>query len=90
MDAGYTVPEALVAATRTGAEMLDMGDKLGTLEAGKLADVLVVDGRPDENLDDLARVATVIRDGWVVVKDGAVSIPRHEPRPAPPRWTPGR
>ncbi|MEO7966839.1 MAG: amidohydrolase family protein, partial [Gemmatimonadaceae bacterium] len=80
---GYTVPQALVAATKTNAEMLDMDDKLGTLEAGKLADVLVVNGRPDERLDDLTKVDVVIRDGWVVVEGGRVSIPKHVPRPAP-------
>lgn len=87
-DIGYTVPEALVAATRTNAELLDMDDKLGTLEPGKLADVLVVDGRPDEHLEDLARVALVIRDGWVVVEGGRVVVPRHEPTAAPPVWRP--
>ena len=76
---GYTIPEALVAATRTNAEILDMDDKLGTLEPGKLADVAVFAGKPDENLDDLAKVDIVIRDGWLVVKDGQVVIPRHVP-----------
>jgi imidazolonepropionase-like amidohydrolase len=80
---GYTIPQALMTATKTNAELLDMDDKLGTLEAGKLADVIVVNGRPDERLDDLAKVETVIRDGWVVVEGGRVSIPRHVPRPAP-------
>lgn len=75
--AGWSVPEALVAATRTNAEILDMDDRLGTLEAGKLADVLVVEGKPDENLDDLAKVSLVIRDGYVVVQAGQVVTPRH-------------
>jgi imidazolonepropionase-like amidohydrolase len=77
VDAGWSVPEALVAATRTNAEILDMDDRLGTLQAGKLADVLVVEGRPDENLDDLAKVVLVIRDGFRVVEDGHVAMPRH-------------
>ena len=81
--AGDTVLEALVRATRTSAEILDMDDKLGTLEPGKLADVIVIAGRPDQNLDDLARVETVIRDGEVVVVDGKVVIPRHVPVPMP-------
>lgn len=81
---GYTPAQALVAATRTNAELLDMDDKLGTLVAGKLADVLVVAGRPDERLDDLANVDWVIRDGYVVVESGRVSIPKHVPLPAPP------
>lgn len=86
VQAGYTVPEALVAATKTNAQMLDMDDKLGTLEPGKLADVLVVNGRPDENLDDLAKVHTVIRDGWIVVQNGQVQVAPHVPRPAPAIW----
>jgi len=77
VDAGWSVPEALVAATKTNAEILDMDDRLGTLQVGKLADVLVVDGRPDENLDDLGKVDLVIRDGYRVVERGHVAVPRH-------------
>ena len=80
---GYTRPEVLVAATRTGAEILGMEDKLGTLEPGKLADVLVVEGRPDENLRDLEHVNLVIRDGYIVVEDGRLFVPRHEVLPEP-------
>jgi imidazolonepropionase-like amidohydrolase len=79
VEAGYTIPEALVAATKTNSEILDMSDKLGTLEPEKLADVAVFGGRPDLNLDDLAKVDIVIRDGYLVVKGGEVVIPRHVP-----------
>src|SRR5438309_7868487 len=75
--AGWSIPEALVTATKTNAEILDMDDRLGTLEPGKLADVLVVDGRPDERLDDLAKVDLVIRDGYRVVEGGRLAVPRH-------------
>jgi imidazolonepropionase-like amidohydrolase len=54
-----------------------MDDKLGTIEPGKLADILVIDGKPDVNLDDLANTDLVIRDGYIVVKNGWVNIPRH-------------
>lgn len=84
VEAGWSVPEALVAATKTNSEILDMDDRLGTLQAGKLADVLVVDGRPDENLDDLAKVNLVIRDGYKVVEGGHVTIPRHQVQKAKP------
>jgi imidazolonepropionase-like amidohydrolase len=77
VEAGWSVPEALIAATRINSEILDMDDRLGTLQAGKLADVLVVDGRPDENLDDLTRVDLVIRDGYRVVEGGHLAVPRH-------------
>lgn len=81
--AGFSVPEALGAATRVGAELLDMDEKLGTLVPGKLADVLVVEGRPDERLDDLLRVDLVIRDGEVVVEKGRLATPQHVPVPEP-------
>ncbi len=76
---GYSISEALVAATKAGAEILDMDDKLGTIAEGKLADVIVIDGRPDKDLDDLANVDLVVRDGYIVVKDGRVFVPRHVP-----------
>ena len=88
---GYSVPEALIAATRTNAQLLDMGDKLGTLEAGKLADVIVIDGQPDQNLDDLSRIDRVIKDGRVWVEAGQVVTPRHVAaplaKPSPPADT---
>ncbi len=94
VEAGWSLPEALVAATKTNAEILDMDDRLGTLQAGKLADVLVVDGKPDENLDDLAKVDMVIRDGYRVVEGGRLSVARHVAEkswtsaPAPAEMTP--
>lgn len=87
--AGYSPAKALMAATRVNAQILDMGDKLGTLEVGKLADVIVVDGQPDQNLDDLTRVEMVVRNGNIVVKDGRIYMPRHVPvplaKPSPPQ-----
>lgn len=47
---GYTPLEVIEAATRTAAEAIDRGDVLGTLEPGKLGDVLVVDGDPTEDV----------------------------------------
>jgi imidazolonepropionase-like amidohydrolase len=77
VEAGWSVPEALVAATKTNSEILDMDDRLGTLQPGKLADVLVVNGKPDENLEDLAKVEIVIRDGYIAVENGRAALTRH-------------
>ena len=79
--AGFSPAEALVAATKTNSEILDMDDRLGTLQQGKLADVLVVSGKPDENLDDLRNVEMVIRDGYRVVEGGRGALPRHTVEP---------
>jgi imidazolonepropionase-like amidohydrolase len=79
--AGYSIPNTLEIATRINAELLDMSDKLGTLEPGKLADVIVVDGRPDLRLDDLAKLTLVIRDGYIQVEDRQLHAPVHSPLP---------
>jgi imidazolonepropionase-like amidohydrolase len=83
VSAGMTLPEALVAATAVNARLLDMGDRLGTLEPGKLADVLVVQGEPDRRLADLANVRHVVVDGRLAVRDGQVIVPRHVPKSPP-------
>ncbi len=86
---GYSIPDALKAATITNAILLDMDDKLGSLVAGKLADVIVVDGKPDENLDDLQHIDLVVKDGHLLIVSGQVVTPRHVPVPlrnlAPPQ-----
>ena len=72
-----------VAATRSNAEILGMADRLGTIETGKLADLIIVDGRPDADLEDLRRVEQVLVNGRVVVRNGHVYIPRHVEEKAP-------
>ncbi len=74
---GYTAAAALVVATRTNAEILGMADRLGTVEVGKLADLIIVDGRPDENPEDLRKVDQVLLNGQVVVREGRIFVPHH-------------
>jgi imidazolonepropionase-like amidohydrolase len=54
VDAGFTPMQAIVAGTKTASECLEMEADLGTLEVGKYADIIVVDGNPlaDETLLD--------------------------------------
>ena len=57
---------ALIAATRTGAECLDMADDIGTVEVDKYADLVLVDGDPLADvtiLQDEARIAQVFKGG---------------------------
>jgi enamidase len=65
--AGVPAPDVLLAATRNGARALRREATLGTLEAGKLADVVLVRGAPWSNIADARNVVTVIQDGYVVV-----------------------
>jgi imidazolonepropionase-like amidohydrolase len=65
---GMTELEAIRAATICGAELLGWDDEIGSIEPGKLADILVVDGDPLKNISCLRNVACVIFDGRVVQK----------------------
>lgn len=68
---GMTNEEALISATRTAAEVLNKAHDIGTLEVGKLADVIVVRGNPLEDITVLqnpeANILLVIQDGEIVV-----------------------
>jgi imidazolonepropionase-like amidohydrolase len=61
--AGLTPMRAIEAATRTAAAFLGQAAELGTIEAGKVADLVVVDGRPDQRIEDSRRVRLVIQGG---------------------------
>ena len=68
VDLGMDPMAAIVAGTRTAAGLLGLGDRLGTLEAGKLADVVVCDGDPLRDigvLGDPANVVCVLQEGVV-------------------------
>lgn len=67
---GMTPAEVLVATTRTAAELMDLDGELGTIEPGKRADLVVVDGDPYEFETLSGRIAAVYQDGRLV--SGAV------------------
>ncbi len=69
--AGMTPMQALQAATRVGAELLGWQDRIGTVEPGKLADLIAVPGDPLADLSALRRVSFVMLGGKVVRRDGA-------------------
>jgi len=66
--AGMSEQDAIKAATSIAAEHIEMGDKIGTLEAGKYADLIAVDGNPLEDIEELLDVDFVMKGG-VVYKD---------------------
>jgi imidazolonepropionase-like amidohydrolase len=61
--AGMSAPEALTAATGTAADALGWADRIGSLEPGKMADLLVVDGNPMQDICALKNVRRVWLDG---------------------------
>ena len=67
---GLSPMEAIISATRVGAEALGMEDEIGTLTAGKTADLLVIDGDPIRDialLRDKSAIKVVMRSGRIVV-----------------------
>lgn len=62
---GMTPMQAIQTATRSAAELLDMSDRIGTIEAGKLADVVAVPGNPLTDITVMQRVGFVMKDGKV-------------------------
>jgi len=60
---GLTPVDVLRTATRVPAEAMGVGNQLGSIERGKLADLVIVDGNPLANIRDLRRVKRVMKDG---------------------------
>jgi imidazolonepropionase-like amidohydrolase len=57
--------DALRSATSTAAELLDLGQTLGTIEPGKIADIIAVPGDPTKDISVTERVSFVMKDGVV-------------------------
>ncbi len=65
VEAGMTPMEVMVAATVNAADLIDMSDSIGTIEAGKYADLIAVDGSPLDNIEELLDVDFVMKGGKV-------------------------
>jgi imidazolonepropionase-like amidohydrolase len=81
VELGLTPAEAIVAATRNGAMAARSLDMFGTLEAGKLADLLVLDRNPLEDISNIRSLSLVMKEGAIV---------DHQALPTRPVWYQGR
>ena len=81
VEMGLTPMQAIMAATKTGAEYLGEERDLGTIEQGKLADLIIVDGDPLKNIRDTRNIVTVIKDGEVVDLSYHADFTNPIPRP---------
>ena len=63
VEAGFTPVEAIHIATANGAQFLGDSDRIGTIAAGKQADLVVIKGDPSKKIEDIENVETVFKDG---------------------------
>jgi imidazolonepropionase-like amidohydrolase len=82
-EGAMTPMEALRTATWSGAEALGFGKDLGSLEAGKLADLVVIDGDPLRDIRQSTRVVYTMKDGVLYDADNMNAV-WPEARPLPP------
>lgn len=71
IDAGMPAMQAIKAATVSAAELLGMRDQLGSIEAGKLADIVAVDGDPLTDPSIFSKVIFVMKDGMIYKQPSA-------------------
>ena len=64
-----TAAQALHAGTSVNADLLGLRDRIGTLEPGKLADIVAVPGNPLENIKDTQSVLFVMKEGIIYRDD---------------------
>jgi len=85
VEAGIPPAEVIKAATLNAAEILGKDDRLGTIFKGKLADILVVDGNPMDDIRNTQNIFMVIKNGQVLDREElALKINPPEDAPAHP------
>lgn len=81
--AGFTPFQALQTATVNTAALIDPAGDLGSIEPGRLADLVVVEGNPLDDIRDAARVRTVIKNGDVFTIEQILGGSSRSSHPAP-------
>jgi imidazolonepropionase-like amidohydrolase len=66
---GMTTLQALQAATINGAALLNWSDRIGTIEPGKFADIIAIDGDPVQDINAIEKVVFVMKDGVTFKND---------------------
>jgi imidazolonepropionase-like amidohydrolase len=63
VDSGISPMDAIRAATSVAATLIGYGDRIGTIERGKLADLISVQGNPIEHIQAMRHIRLVMKDG---------------------------
>jgi imidazolonepropionase-like amidohydrolase len=66
IDGGMTAMEVICSLTQNAAHLLQLGDKVGTLEVGKKADIVIIEGNPLEDIRYLTHVRAVLKEGKLI------------------------
>jgi imidazolonepropionase-like amidohydrolase len=65
-DAGFTPMQALISATRNGALAIGIADKVGTIEKGRIANLVLLNANPVVDLANLEKIEVVIKNGKMI------------------------
>jgi imidazolonepropionase-like amidohydrolase len=66
-EAGMTPMQIIVAGTMNAASVCNLENELGTIEPGKIADIIIVKDNPLEDLESLLNVQMVIHNGEIIM-----------------------
>ncbi|MBV8051893.1 MAG: amidohydrolase family protein, partial [Acidobacteriaceae bacterium] len=66
VESGLTPLQAITMATKNAAMIVNAGHEWGTLEVGKAADIVIVDGKPDRSIRDTRHIVAVMKEGTIL------------------------
>jgi len=84
VDSGADPMAVLIASTRHGAEAYGLGEQLGTIETGKLADLLVLDADPLADISNFRQIYLVLKEGAIIDRDALPTMKVLDFDPAAP------
>ena len=79
VESGLTPLEAITIATRNAATIMNAETEWGTLEPGKLANIVIVDRKPDQNIRETRNVVAVVKEGQILDRNKLKLDPNVDP-----------
>jgi imidazolonepropionase-like amidohydrolase len=79
VESGLTPLEAITIATKNAARIMNAETEWGTLEPGKLANLVIVDGKPDQNISDTKKIVAVVKEGTILDRNKLKLDPARDP-----------
>ena len=75
---GMEPADAIVAGTRVAAELMGLAGEIGTIERGKIADLVAVQGNPLKDINQMTEVVFVLQAGEVIVNNSKIEIKKQK------------